>query len=564
MTADLAAAATPQPVTGDGVTLATTVRTPDGVGPWPASLFRTPYGVGFEMVDPNEGLTDARIAVVLQDVRGRGESGGVFDLGASDGADGAAAVEWTAAQPWCDGNVAMHGISYAGMTQLRAALRRPPSLRAIAPARCPAWWRPLTLHEGGALCLSLAAHWLPRQAAEAPDTPESARAALYALALEFEQVVRHEPDGSQWLDIEALRVHPAMRLPLRDRPEYGAAPVFQRIWRSLFDDPFAHTWLSDPGPAPGDRIDVPTLVFGAWYDLWAQDQASMLAALQAHSPSQVAGTHRLVMTPFSHAPAPAGETLRAANAARFDDRLLARWAQEWLLDDGGVVRDLAPATWYVVGADRWDEADTWPPHDVHTMTLHLDATGERAGGRLVDARDAGALHDRSVAWVHDDDNPVPTRGGPALGLPAGPMRQDDLTAGARPDVCSFTSAPLAEPLEICGAVVASISLQTNAPDADVCVKLLDMDPDGAARNIVDGYVRGRHRFGPDTRPVRPGAVETYPVHCWSIAYRVAAGHRLRVDVCSSSFPRYDVNPAARNRLHTGHAHASSIAIGVRR
>jgi len=563
MTADVVPAAAAQPVTEDGFTLATVVRTPQGEGPWPASLFRTPYGTAFEMVEPNDGLDEPRIAVALQDVRGRGASGGAFDLGASDGGDGAAAVEWLAAQPWCDGNVAMHGISYAGMTQLRAALRRPPSLRAIAPARCPAWWRPLTLHEGGAICLSLAAHWLPRQAAEAPDTPDSARAALYALALEFEQVVRYEPDGSQWLDLDALRRHPAMRLPLRDRPEYAAAPVFGHIWQSLFDSPFPHTWLSDPGPAPDDRIDVPVLVFGAWYDPWAQDQVSMLGALQRHSPPHVAAQHRLVMTPFSHAPMPAGETLHAPGATRFDDRLLARWTQEWLLGDGRDARDLAPATWYVVGADRWDEAGSWPPPDVRALTLHLDACGDIAAGSLVGADAAGGLDDRSVAWSHDAGDPVPTRGGPALGLPAGPMRQGDLTAGARPDVCSFTSAPLAGPLEICGAVVASISMQTDAADADVCVKLLDVAPGGAARNVADGYVRGRFRFGPGTPAVRPGAVETYPVHCWSVAYRVEAGHRLRVDVCSSSFPRYDVNAAARQRLHTGPAHPSSISLSVR-
>jgi uncharacterized protein len=568
-----AAAAAGAVQSADGVALATTVRTPPGDGPWPASLFRTPYGVAFEMVDVNDSLPEPRLAVVLQDVRGRGGSGGVFDLGARDGADGAAAVQWVAEQPWCDGNVAMHGISYAGMTQLRAALQRPPALRAISPARCPAWWRPLTLHEGGALCLSLAAHWLPRQAAEAPNTPDHACADLYALALEFEQVVHHGADGAQWLDVDALRRHPAMRLPLRDRPEYDAAPLFRRIWHDLFDEPYPHTWVTDPGPAPDDRIDVPALVLGAWYDPWAQDQVSMLAALQRHSPPHVAAQHRLVMTPFSHAPAPAGDTLRCPDAARFDDRLLAQWTQEWLESRRGPVRDLAPATWYVVGADRWDEADCWPPPDVRTVTLHLDA-----GGALLAADGVAGLSDRSVSWVHDPHDPVPTRGGPALGLPGGPMDQTDLSGGARDDVRSFTGAPLDEPLELCGPVVAWIHLATDAADTDVCVKLLDVTPDGSARNIADGYVRGRHRFGPGTPPVRPGAVETYPVHCWSIAYRVEAGHRLRVDVCSSSFPRYDVNPGvpavpgtqraeamrpARQTLHTGPAHPSAITVTVR-
>ena len=158
------------------------------------------------------------------------------------------------------------------------------------------------------------------------------------------------------------------------------------------------------------------------------------------------------------------------------------------------------------------------------------------------------------------------------------MDQAGLTGGARPDVCSFTSAPLAEPLELAGPVVATLWLATDAADTDVCVRLLDVDPSGRAVNITDGYVRGRHRFGPGTPPLRPGAVERFPVHCWNIAYRVEAGHRLRVDVCSSSFPRYDVNAgtgatpgtdgwddlrAARQTLCTGRATPSHVALTVR-
>jgi putative CocE/NonD family hydrolase len=556
--------------------LNTVVRMPDGEGPWPASLFRTPYGVDFEMVDVNLRRDPATVAVVLQDVRGRGGSGGVFDFGESDGADGAEAVEWVAAQPWCSGAVGMHGISYAGMTQLRAALRRPFGLRAIAPARCPAWWRPLTMHEGGALCLSLAAHWMPRQAAEAPDTPDAARADLYALALEFEQIVRVGADGIPFLDMEAVRGHQALRrLPLIDRDEYDAAPLFGKAWRQLFTSPYTHTWLSDPGPPASDVVDVPVLILGGWYDPWAQDQVSMFAALQRAGRADVRAAHRLVMTPTSHAPAPAGLTALAPHAGLRDDALLVEWTQSWLTGDGGIARDLAPVTWYVVGADRWDEAPSWPPPGVRRSLLYLQARADRASGLLGDAPPDA---DGTVRWVHDPHEPVPTRGGPALGLPAGPMHQDGLTGGARPDVCSFTGPALAEPLELAGPVVATVWLATDAADTDVCVRLLDVDPSGRAVNITDGYVRGRHRFGPETPPLRPGVLERFPVHCWNIAYRVEAGHRLRVDVCSSSFPRYDVNAgtgatpgtdrrqdmrAARQTLCTGAATPSHVALTVR-
>jgi putative CocE/NonD family hydrolase len=528
------------------------------------------------MVDVNLGRNPGTVAVVLQDVRGRGGSDGVFDFGVGDGLDGAAAVSWVAAQPWCNGAVGMHGISYAGMTQLRAALQRPAGLRAIAPARCPAWWRPLTMHEGGALCLSLAAHWMPRQAAEAPDTPDAARASLYALALEFEQVVRMGASGIPFLDMDAVHAHHALsRLPLIDRAEYDAAPVFGQAWQRLFTSPFTQTWQSDPGPPESDVFEVPVLILGGWYDLWAQDQVSMFAALHRAGSPGVRAAHRLVMTPTSHAPAPAGLTALAPHAGLHDDSLLVEWTQSWLAGDGGIARDLAPVTYYVVGADRWDEAPSWPPPGVRPLSLYLHAGPGRAAGLLADApSDDGG----EVRWVHDPHAPVPTRGGPALGLPAGPMDQDGLTGGARPDVCSFTGPALDGPLELAGPVVATIWLATDAADTDVCVRLLDVDPAGRAVNITDGYVRGRHRFGPGTPPLRPGAVERFPVHCWNIAYRAEAGHRLRFDVCSSSFPRYDVNAgtgatpgtdrredlrAARQTLCTGQATPSHIILAVR-
>jgi putative CocE/NonD family hydrolase len=559
----------------DATPLHTVVR-PAGDGRAPASLFRTPYGVDFEMVDPNAGLERPQVATVLQDVRGRGRSGGRFDVGASDPGDGAATIAWVARQPWCDGRVAMHGISYAGYTQLQAARARPPELVSIAPTRCPAWWRRLTMHEGGALCLSLAAHWLPRQAAEAPDTPDWARAALYELALEFEQVV--VADGAPRLDMGLVRRHPGLtRRPLLVRSEYAAAPRYGQIWRELFSRPFAHTWLSDPGPAPGDAITVPTLVLGAWYDLWAQDQVAMFRALQRTSPPEVARAHRLVMTPFSHAPEPAGEVAYGPEARRFDDTLAAEWNREWLLGRPGLAHELAPVTYYVggAGAGRWDEADTWPPSGASVLTMYLSAGGERHTGGLAAQPPTVPEVKR---WVHDPRDPVPTRGGPALGLPAGPVDHRDRSGGARPDVCSFTGPPLDEPLELAGPVTAEVHLASDADDADVCVVLLDVSPDGRALCVADGYTRGRWRNGPGTAPLRRDEVSVFPVHCWNAAYRVEAGHRLRVDVCSSNFPPYDVNPGtgappgtdrdddlrcARQSLHTGSAHPSAVHLTVR-
>ena len=558
-------------VTEDGVTLATTVRLPEGAGPWPATVFRSPYGRLNEMI----AVTDPGVATVLQDVRGRFDSGGVFDLGGSDGADGAATVAWVAAQPWCDGGVAMHGASYAGMTQLRAASAGPAALRAIAPIRCPAWWRPLTMHEGGALLLSLLTHWLPQQAAQAPDCPDHLRGPIWERSVLFEQIVDYPPGpptAQGRLNLARALAHPSLRhRPLIEAPLLDAVPAWAEIWRRVVTEPYPHSWLTDPGPPPGSGPRVPTLLLSGWYDCWSQDHVAMFAALRVRDGD--GGPHRLVMTPYSHAPEPAGELGPFPDSARFPDSAAVDWNLEWLRDAPSRMRELAPVTWAVMGAGRWDEAPDWPPPGAQPVDLHLDAsTPERPLLGIAPAASGQA------GFTCDPRNPMPSCGGPSLGLPMGPLDVRALTSPARDDVVSFTTAALAEPLELSGPVTADMVVSVDALDNDVVVRLLDVRADGRCMSVAEGVTRARYRSGPPPRPLAPGVPTEVGVHLWNVAYLLPAGSRLRVDVCGGSFPRIEPNansglPAGTDtesdlrpatlRVHSGPAGGSRVRLTAR-
>lgn len=534
---------TEQVAAPDGTLLATDVRLPDGEGPWPATLFRTPYLRSNEFLPlfPDE---QHQLAVVLQDVRGRHGSQGRFDMGGSDIGDGAATIGWIAQQPWCNGRVAMHGISYAGHTQLQAARAKPPALQTIAPIRCPAWWRPLTMHEGGAWSLSLAAHWLPLQAAEAPGCPPATRDALSEIALQFEQICTYPPGPPTpqgTLDLAKVFAHPGLtRRPYRDRREYDGVPDYAAVWRSFFERPFTGSWLHDSGPAPGDDPQCDVLLIGGWYDCWAKDAVAMFQALQRAR----RGRHRLVMRPSSHAPDPAGERDLGYEARRYDDLLSVTWTEELLQGNTRLLDELAPVTWFHIGANVWRESEAWPPPQAMSMDFFLGAAESRSTGVVLST---APNETGSVTFVYDPRDPLPTMGGASLGLPPGSIEQARWSSEHRPDVVSFTGAVFAEPLDLAGPVVAEIHLASDARDTDVVVKLLDVFPDGRIYNIADGIVRGRFRNGREELLV-PGEPAVFAVHCWDIAYRIDAGHRLRVDVTSSSFPKYEPNANTGNPL----------------
>jgi len=520
----------------DGARLATEVELPAVDAPVPASLFRTPYGRENVFPDPS-ALPGAGVALVDQDVRGRFGSTGQFALGATDVEDGARAVAWLAEQTWCDGRVAGRGLSYPGLMQWAMALGRPRGLVCIAPMMAPAFWRGMSLREGGALQLALAAHWLPRQAAEAPGLPDSLRAELYAAAFEFEQVVAPAGDGSgRWeTSTELSLAHPALTGGrLSDPARFAGVEPFTAMWRRLFEEPDTHSWLTDAGPPVTSSVDVPVLVMAGWYDLWSHDATVGFQHIQRTSSPELARRHRLVIAPCGHGDGWVGDLPRPADAERFSCNLDIRWSLEWFFDRTRDLRDLAPVTYFSYNAG-WREAPAWPPPGSAPERWFLGAELRTLGRQAPPAA-------ARTGFVYDPSNPVPSRGGRSLGLPAGPCRQDGITGGARRDVLSFDSEPLSEDVVVAGSVTANLVVSSSAPHTDFTAKLVDVHADGTAYSVCDGICRTRYCEGRQSAPLRQDEPTAVRIHLGSAAYVVKAGHRLRLDVSSSNFPWYDRSP----------------------
>lgn len=519
----------------DGTTLATDVYRRVGHH-GPALLSRTPYGADLPPLGrPVHGLrlVEAGYALVLQDVRGRGRSGGTFSPFAQELGDSEDTLAWLVAQGWSDGRVGMLGSSYLGQLQWGLAARAPRGLRAIAPhvagPDVRRWfWRGGALEWGFALWWTLQAHALPeahRRAAARRPGPQPA--AVVELLDALDSLYAGGPE----------------RLP---------AEIHELV-------PAARSWMT-PGP-PADTatmpavdvraVSTPTLVVTGWHDIFlSQALAAHVAAAEAGTPS------RLVVGPWSHtvwggAYPDRDYGLSAAMDAEDVTGHHQRWFDRWLRDEAR--DDDAPVRYFLLGADAWCDASRWPvPTTEERWYLHAPRDGR--GGLLHRAPPASG--DRS-GWRVDPRDPVPTRGGQTLmagtyvARDAGPW--DQRSVHGRPDVLTFATEPLDRPVDVLGAVRLEAVVTSSSPDVDVTCKLVDVHPDGRVEHLVDGIRRLSSSAGPDGLPaLAPGERRRVGVEVGATAARFRAGHRIGIEIGGTNFPRFDLCPRsgeARTELH---------------
>jgi putative CocE/NonD family hydrolase len=486
-------------MTRDGVPLATDVYRPDSAAPVPVLVQRTPYdknhaGLVSLSLDVLRAVRSG-YAVVVQDTRGRYASGGSFTPFVHEGADGADTLAWAAAQPWSTGDAAMFGASYLGAAQWLAAMEGPPSLRALAPHLTAASYGDGWATRGGAFELGFNLTW-----------------ALGSLATG--EVLRRRPARGALLE-HITRVDRTGEL-------LGALPLGALPLDALAPVPHYRDWLRAPPSlrVEHERVDVPALNIGGWFDLFLE------GTLDNFRPGG-----RLVVGPWSHTN-PSGTfaerlfgALASADGADLTGEQL-RWFDQHLR---GGPPAAAPVRLFVIGADEWRDFDGWPPPgtDMREHFLH-------GGGRLLPSPPAGGDPER---FRYDPRDPVPTVGG-ATFLPGGTVAanagpRDQRGLDARRDVLRYVGAPLARAAEVVGTVELVLFASSSAPSTDFTAKLVDVHPDGRAELVTDGIVRAR---------LRPGEVTELRIRVGSTAWRFRAGHRLRVDVSSSNFPRFDRNP----------------------
>jgi predicted acyl esterase len=505
----------------DGVKLATDVYRPEGSGSWPVILLRTPYnksgisGMGADAIR-------RKYVLVAQDTRGRfaseGENLPFCGEGWAGHWDGYDTLEWLAQQPWCNGKIGTTGGSALGIAQLYEAgtgTNRLDCQEIIVGA--PSMYQYMVF-PGGVFKKSMVTDWT--------------------------NACKFEPEGlKQWLS----------------HPDYDS------YWQ---DRDVTRRW---------GIVNAPAIHIGGWFDIFTQGTIDSFVGYQEHGGPRARGHQHLLIGPWTH-----GVFMEKAGDLKFPNgnRPPGDFSNSWMWFDAELKHasngaESRPAvTYYVMGdtsdpaapGNVWRTAHKWPPVTTRSVPYYL-----RPDHGLSTDRPASG---EPLTYTYDPANPVPTDGGPQLTIPAGP--RDQKPVEARTDVLLFTSEPLASPLEVTGRVHVRLSASSDAPDTDFTAKLCDVYPDGRSFNVCEGIMRARFRsgFGHEVL-MKPNTVYTFDIDLASTSIIFNKGHRLRVQVTSSSDPGFDPNPntgapfrangetrVAHNTIHLSGSNASCIMLPI--
>lgn len=543
----------------DGVKLAVDLYMParDGKvveGRFPAVMERTPYDKEGKV---NEGRYFARrgYVAVMQDVRGRFQSEGEWYAFAKEAPDGYDSVEWAAVQPWCDGNVGTMGGSYCGSDQSALATLNPPHLKAMVVAVGTSNYHTSSMRQNGALELRFMVY-----AFRMATTSREALADVglkAALEADFKRI-------GEWLTrtpyrkgASALRFLPSYEQWLLDILGEGD---FNAYWKQRG---YAIDHYYD------EHADVPTIYLGGWYDSYARGTPANYVALSKRKRSP----QRLLMGPWTHGGwgnSFSGDVDFGPEAAMDDyNGYRLRWFDRWLKGiENGVDRE-RPVRIFTMGGndsrkDRngrlshggvWRDVQDWPLPETRYTPYYLHADGT-LGTEAPEASEPSR-------YTFDPRDPVPTVGGGISAanevMPAGAYDQrgdrrfygcrDSLPLAARSDVLVFQTPELEADLEATGPLTVKLWASSSAVDTDFTVKLIDVHPpnadypEGFAQNLSDSILRARYRNSRDRgEPLEPGEVCALEIVMYPTSNVFAKGHRIRLDVSSSNFPRFDVNP----------------------
>jgi len=500
----------------DGVRLATDIYLPDGKGPWPAILLRTPYGrKGAQGLAV--GANQHGYAFVSQDFRGRFDSEGedylVFVHGGwGEHQDGYDTVEWIAAQKWCNGKVGGTGISAPGIAQNMMAPSRPPHLVCQYVVVAFSSMYPQAAYQGGAFRQSLVEGWLVGNRFHARN-------------------------------LEVIRAH----------------PDYDDFWKKIDPQRVAH------------RVSVPVMFVGGWYDIFNAGTINSFVTIQNRGDEGARGKCRLVMEPYGHG---RSKDLVFPHAELPKSAGMWNWFNIWMKHDGKGIDDI-PVVQYFVMCDPnapeklgnvWKTADDWPiPAKTRRVYFHSDGT--------LRPRPPEVEND-SLSYDYDPRNPVPTIGGANLIITKGP--KDQRPVEDRPDVLLFTSQKLRNPVEVTGPVKVKLWASSTATDTDFTAKLCDVYPDGRSMIVLDGIIRARHRNSMEkSELMEPAKTYEFEIDLWSTSLVFSPGHRIRVAISSSNCPRFEPNPntgkpsgldsqtkVARNTIYLDAKHPSHIILPV--
>lgn len=510
----------------DGVELATDIYRPLGLSvELPTILLRTPYGKApYRTGEANRVaaliFAGQGFAVAVQDVRGLFDSGGSFSVSEFDMTDGYDTLSWIASQPWSNGRVGTYGCSALGINQVQLAQTcHPAHACAIAQGSGGATASAGNRHRladmklGGAVEIGYYIPWFHKYCAKDHSRPEPKTDDEYARAIASLPV------------IDALK-------------QLDSSPTDYEDWISR--DP-ADPWFEQIGYLSEDSvIDTPTLFVNSWYDVGAADALHQRRVFRAGARTTQTSRHQhIILSPATHCATE--RTIlgdRELGDARIDAwQTYVDWFDCWLNERPERIQHLPQVQYYVMGRNEWRSAPEWPPPGVELRRWYL-RSGGNANTRLGDGSlsiEPPTAHEPADTFTYDPGDPFPSVSGFD-----GP--RDHQEVQLRQDVLCFTSEPLEEGLEVTGFIKAVFYLSSSAPDTDLVAVLQDVHPDGRAFDVVDGILRARYREGFDREVMmEPGKVYRIEVDLDASSNWFVPGHRIRLQIASSAFPRFDRN-----------------------
>ena len=500
---------------------------PDTAPPFPAIVFRTPYGR-----DDSNYRKQAKFfasngfAFLDLDVRGRGDSDGKFEPYFNDGKDGKDVIDWVAKQPWSNGKVGTYGGSYSARIQWLTALERPKNLFAMISKVSPS--DPFVENPTG---VNDPMHISWRYLV-------SGRSLKNVNDIEWDTVYRTLP---------LKDIPKSFGINLPDLDEATKHQTFDSYWDAMsYQNKF-------------ETINVPTLHISGWYDDEQIGTFINYSGMRTKSSSQKSRDNQaIVIGPWGHnvnISSKLGEVDFGPDAVINLDDIELNWFRKWLLDETTQVGKRAKM--FIMGENRWVDFDDWPPSGTKPIKLFISGNG-RANSRFGDGQIVWKkenISDGKDEFTYDPMDPTPYVTEITSAQIGGPDNFSSIER--RDDVLVYTSPPLERDLTLLGAVGADIFMETDVVDTDAMAMLLDVWPNGFSQRLCDGMTRARYRNGMHkTEFLERGKVYEFKIDLWNTGHRIPKGHRLRIDIASAAFPKYSRN------LNTGLDLASDSSVKV--
>ncbi len=548
----------------DGVRLSTDIYLPKSRAKgekFPVIFWRTPYNYNPLKGTRLKFALDAvahGYAFVIQNERGKFYSEGTWEILGRPRTDGYDALTWIAKQPWSNGHVGTIGCSSSAEWQLALAAMNHPAHKAMVPmsagagiGRVGPYWEQGNWYRGGVFQM-LFAPWLyqnqntlrPMFPADLKREDRARLATWFDLAprmpkVDWKQAIRH--------------------LPLQDiiRNVNGPVGTYEEFITRTPADP---AWFKGGLYHDNEDWGVPALWFNAWYDVSMGPNVALFNHIRAHASDEEARRHQyMIIAPVLHCaffrtknPQVTGS--RNMGDARFDyEGLIWDWFDYWLKGErNGLLKRLPHVRYYAMGENRWKTAEIWPPKGAKEVVWYLDGDGPANSlfghGRLSRQVPGKPVPDR---FTYDPTNPVPSLGGGVCctgGAQAGGA-EDQRPVESRQDVLVYTSPPFDEPVEVTGPITVTLYVSSDAPDTDFTAKIVDVEPDGTAWNLDETIMRARYREGYDRQVfMKPGEIYEITMTPMVTSNVFLPGHRLRIEISSSNFPRFarNLNTGGRN------------------